>query len=105
MRPPPSRALGRCRLPVRVAGTVHHERWDGAGYPYGLAGRRIPFVARILAVADAFDAMTTTRPYRAAMPVEEALVEVGRCSGSQFDPAASRALLAAWDAGELPLYR
>ena len=80
----------------------HHERWDGAGYPHGLAGKRIPLVARILAVADAFDAMTTTRPYRDAMPAAAALAEVRRCSGSQFDPAASRALLAAWDAGELP---
>jgi putative nucleotidyltransferase with HDIG domain len=79
----------------------HHERWDGAGYPEGLKGSAIPRAARILAVADAFDAMTSTRPYRSALPVRDALEEVGRCAGSQFDPAATDAFLAAWDAGEL----
>jgi putative nucleotidyltransferase with HDIG domain len=79
----------------------HHERWDGGGYPEGLKGDEIPRPARILAVADAFDAMTTTRPYREAMPVQEAIEEVGRCAGSQFDPEATDAFLAAWGAGEL----
>ncbi len=79
----------------------HHERWDGTGYPHGLAGTDIPVVARILSVADAFDAMTSNRPYRAALPVEYALAEVRRCAGSQFDPQASLALLAAWHAGEI----
>jgi HD-GYP domain-containing protein (c-di-GMP phosphodiesterase class II) len=79
----------------------HHERWDGGGYPHGLAGRAIPRPARILAVADAFDAMTSTRPYRPALPVAAALGELHRCAGSQFDPEASRAFLAAWRAGEL----
>jgi cyclic di-GMP phosphodiesterase len=65
----------------------HHERWDGGGYPRQLAGPRIPLVARIFAVADAFEAMTHARPYRAAMPVEEALAELDRCAGTQFDPA------------------
>ena len=64
----------------------HHERWDGDGYPYGLAGATIPLEARIVSVADAFDAMISDRPYRAAMPREAALAEVDRCSGSQFDP-------------------
>jgi HD-GYP domain-containing protein (c-di-GMP phosphodiesterase class II) len=79
----------------------HHERWDGGGYPAGLAGTAIPRPARILAVADAFDAMTSTRPYSAALPHEAAVAEVGRCAGTQFDPAATSAFLAAWDAGEI----
>jgi len=65
----------------------HHERWDGAGYPHGLAGAAIPIGARIIAVADAFSAMTTDRVYRAALPIEEAWAELARNAGSQFDPA------------------
>jgi putative nucleotidyltransferase with HDIG domain len=64
----------------------HHERWDGKGYPDGLVGEAIPSAARILAVADAFDAMTTTRSYREALDVETALQEMALCSGTQFDP-------------------
>jgi putative nucleotidyltransferase with HDIG domain len=64
----------------------HHERWDGAGYPDGLAGEAIPLGARIFAVADSFDAMTSDRPYRRAMSVDEARREVARCRGTQFDP-------------------
>ena len=64
-----------------------HERYDGAGYPDGTAGEEIPLGARIVAVCDAFDAMVTTRAYRAAMPVEAALAELRHCAGSQFDPA------------------
>ena len=79
----------------------HHERWDGGGYPHGLAGEAIPRTARILAVADAFDAMTSTRPYRAALPVDAALAEVARCAGTQFDPVPAGALVDAWAAGEL----
>jgi HD-GYP domain-containing protein (c-di-GMP phosphodiesterase class II) len=79
----------------------HHERWDGAGYPLGRAGSRIPSDARVLAVADAFDAMTSDRPYRRALPVREALAEVGRCAGSQFDPRVAAAFLDAWEAGDL----
>lgn len=64
----------------------HHERYDGKGYPDGLVGDAIPFESRILAVVDAFDAMTTNRPYKKAMTIEEAILEIERCSGSQFDP-------------------
>jgi PAS domain S-box-containing protein len=65
----------------------HHERWDGSGYPWGLCGTEIPLVARIFAVADAFDALTNIRPYRLPVPVAEALAEIQRGAGSQFDPS------------------
>jgi putative nucleotidyltransferase with HDIG domain len=64
----------------------HHERWDGRGYPTGRSEEQIPVEARVLAIADAFDAMTSDRPYRRALSHEEALAEVERCSGTQFDP-------------------
>ncbi len=70
---------------VRTGIRHHHERWDGRGYLTALAGEDIPLVARILAVADAFSAMTTTRPYRKAMTIEEALRRLGDAAGSQFD--------------------
>jgi HD domain-containing protein/MASE9 protein len=70
----------------------HHERMDGRGYPDGLAGEEIPVFARIVMVCDAFDAMTSTRVYRKAKGIEDALVELNRCVGTQFDPVALRAL-------------
>jgi hypothetical protein len=70
----------------------HHERLDGRGYPAGLAGDAIPEFARIIGVADAFDSMTSTRSYRGARPVDEAVSELERCAGTQFDPAMVRAL-------------
>jgi diguanylate cyclase (GGDEF)-like protein len=72
----------------------HHERWDGSGYPDGLAGEEIPLGARIIFVADAYDAMTSSRLYRSPMPRETALAEVERCAGAQFDPDVVRAFLA-----------
>jgi putative two-component system response regulator len=72
------------RMGTEIAAT-HHERWDGAGYPAGLRGHEIPIVGRIVAVADSFDAITHARPYRAAAPVEDAVAEIQRCSGGQFD--------------------
>ena len=75
--PPP----GVCR----VVGE-HHERWDGRGYPAGLRGEEIDFNARVVAIADAFDAMTSVRPYRPAAGTEAALAELERCAGTQFDP-------------------
>lgn len=71
----------------------HHERWDGAGYPNRLVGEEIPLTARIFALADSFDAMTSDRPYRSAMPVEAALDEIRRVAGSQFDPRIASAFL------------
>ena len=70
----------------------HHERWDGAGYPNKLAGDQIPLGARIIFVADAFDAMTSDRAYRRAIPERDALAELERCAGSQFDPEVVKAL-------------
>ena len=77
----------------------HHERWDGDGYPTGRAGTDIPFEARILAVVDSFDAMTSDRPYRAALPADRAIEEVDRCAGTQFDPDVAQAFLGAWESG------
>lgn len=71
---------------VGLAVLHHHERWDGTGYPGGLHAEEIPLEGRIVAVADAFDAMTTDRPYRGRMPVDEACAELERGAGSQFDP-------------------
>ena len=73
----------------------HHERIDGRGYPMGLAGNEIPEFARVLAVADAFDSMTSTRSYRGARPVDEAIEELRKWSGTQFDPAFVDAFVAA----------
>ncbi|MBI5587749.1 MAG: response regulator [Deltaproteobacteria bacterium] len=72
----------------------HHERWDGGGYPTGLTGHNIPTVARIFSVADTFDAMTSTRPYRQALSFEVARDEIIRCKGTQFDPEIVEAFLA-----------
>jgi HD-GYP domain-containing protein (c-di-GMP phosphodiesterase class II) len=75
-----------------------HERWDGQGYPDGLAGEEIPLVARIVCACDAYSAMTTDRPYRKAMSHEEAIAELERCAGTQFDPRVVEALVVAIDA-------
>jgi HD-GYP domain-containing protein (c-di-GMP phosphodiesterase class II) len=80
----------------------HHERWDGTGYPSGKAGEEIPLEARVLAVADAFDAMTSDRPYRRALTRAEALAEVERCAGSQFDPRIAQVFLELFAEAELP---
>jgi len=71
----------------------HHERWDGRGYPRGLKGKAIPLGARIIAVADSFDAMTTTRPYRPAFGKREALDEIEEKMGIMYDPQVVRAFL------------
>ena len=86
-------ALGRSILqgvaflaPVVDAIAGHHEKWDGTGYPAGLAGEAIPLAARIIAVADSYDAMISDRPYRAALPEAAARAELRRAAGTQFDP-------------------
>jgi HD-GYP domain-containing protein (c-di-GMP phosphodiesterase class II) len=71
----------------------HHERYNGMGYPSGLIGEKIPLGSRIISVADAYDAMTTERPYKKAMTHEEALLELNRCSGTQFDPRVVKAFI------------
>jgi HD-GYP domain-containing protein (c-di-GMP phosphodiesterase class II) len=71
----------------------HHERWDGTGYPRGLEGAEIPLAARIFAVVDSFDAMTSDRPYRSGLPAEVALREIENGAGTQFDPAIARAFV------------
>jgi HD-GYP domain-containing protein (c-di-GMP phosphodiesterase class II) len=77
----------------------HHERWDGEGYPEGLAGEEIPIDARILAVADTFDAMTSDRAYRLALTPEQALSELEGCAGTQFDPEVVSVFARAWRDG------
>ncbi|MDG9716620.1 HD-GYP domain-containing protein [Streptomyces sp. DH24] len=78
---------------ARAAVLHHHERMDGSGYPYGLVGSQIPESARVVAVADAFDAMTSTRSYSRARPVPAALEELQRCAGTHFDPRMVTALV------------
>jgi putative nucleotidyltransferase with HDIG domain len=80
----------------------HHERWDGRGYPSGKAGEEIPVEARVLALADAFDAMTSDRPYRRALTRRQALAEIERCAGTQFDPELARVFLELFAGAELP---
>ena len=69
---------------------THHERWDGSGYPDGIKGEDIPLAGRIIALADTYDAMTSTRPYRTALPHEVAISEINRCAGTQFDPVLAK---------------
>jgi len=73
---------------------AHHERWDGTGYPRGLRGEEIPLAARVFAVADAYDALTSDRPYRAAWPEEDVLEHLRRCAGKEFDPQVVAVFLA-----------
>jgi HD-GYP domain-containing protein (c-di-GMP phosphodiesterase class II) len=89
--------------PVATWIRYHHERWDGGGYPERLSGERIPLGARILFVADAFEAMTSDQSWRSKLTVEEALAELQRCAGTQFDPAVVAALVEELGgSGELP---
>jgi HD-GYP domain-containing protein (c-di-GMP phosphodiesterase class II) len=90
------RMLARVGGALREVGAIirgSHERWDGRGYPDGLAGTEIPIEARIVACCDAYDAMTTDRAYRGALPVDVALTEIRRGAGKQFDPVVSAALV------------
>jgi response regulator RpfG family c-di-GMP phosphodiesterase len=76
---------------------LHHERWDGRGYPLGLKGNDVPLIARIISVADTYDAMTSDRAYRRALPHEVAVGEIERCSGTQFDPEVSNSFTSGLD--------
>lgn len=80
--------------PALAVVEAHHERWDGRGYPRGLRGEAIPLAARIFSVVDAFDAMTSDRPYRRARSFSQALEEIARAAGSQFDPEVVRTFIA-----------
>lgn len=93
--------------PIKELGDIakevlhHQEHYDGSGYPNGLKENDIPFVARIISVADAFDAMTTNRPYRKKKTVEDAIKELKRCSGTQFDPVIVSAFILAYEKGNI----
>ncbi|RTM11293.1 MAG: HD domain-containing protein, partial [Bradyrhizobiaceae bacterium] len=84
------------RLGAQIA-AGHHERWDGAGYPNALRADEIPVAARVVAVADVFDALTTRRPYKEPMPIEVARNYLVENKGRQFDPACVEAFLSRWD--------
>jgi HD-GYP domain-containing protein (c-di-GMP phosphodiesterase class II) len=83
--------------PAAVLVRSSHENFDGSGYPDRLAGERIPLGSRIIAVCDAFDAMTSNRPYRQAMHADLAIAELRRCAGSQFDPVVVERFIEALD--------
>jgi len=89
-------------LPVAEGILAHHERFDGSGYPQGLKGEEIPLLARIIAIVDAFDAMTSFRPYRKTLTREEALEEIKRNAGLQFDPHLVEVFLKVMDEGNAP---
>jgi putative two-component system response regulator len=89
---------------LRVAaeiGAGHHEHWDGSGYPRRLAGEAIPLSARIVAVADVFDALVSERPYKAAWPLAQARAQLLALRGRQFDPACVDAFLSRWEAASV----
>ena len=84
---------------ISLGAGCHHEKYDGSGYPRHLKGDEIPEVAQIIAVADAFDAMYSTRPYRNQMPLDSVVAEIKRCSGAQFNPKMVDAFLSLVDTG------
>jgi HD-GYP domain-containing protein (c-di-GMP phosphodiesterase class II) len=96
------RAGAELVLPLRDARQAlpyvlfHHEWWNGSGYPLGLRGRAIPAEARLLGIADAFDAMTSARPYRHALTHDRALQEIDACAGTQFDPTIAALFCETW---------
>ena len=98
-------AMTRNRLDPKVAEAIlyHHERFDGRGYPFGLAATEIPILSRIVLVADAFDAMTSTRSYQPALPVSFAVNEIRKHTGTQFDPAVVEIFLELAAVDRLPL--
>jgi len=93
--------IRRLRVPAEIV-LYHHERFDGSGYPSGLKGECIPVGARLVAIADVFDALSHARPYRTALPVEAALAEIRLASGARYDPRLVRAFVELAEQGELP---
>jgi HD-GYP domain-containing protein (c-di-GMP phosphodiesterase class II) len=93
------------RFERRVSEAIlyHHERYDGGGYPFGLAGLEIPLLSRVVLVADAFDAITNHRSYQPALSVEYAIQEITSNAGTQFDPGVVEAFLSVSEQGRLPL--
>ncbi|MBP5230590.1 MAG: HD domain-containing protein [Clostridia bacterium] len=87
---------------IALGAGFHHERYDGKGYPRGLAGDQIPEIAQIIAVADTFDAMYSTRPYRKQLPLETVVNEIRKCSGTQLSPVVVEAFLRLVERGEFP---
>lgn len=98
-------AMTRNRLDAKVAEAIlyHHERFDGQGYPFGLIGEGIPILSRIVLVADAFDAMTSTRAYQPALPIEFAVGEIRTHAGTQFDPSVVQIFLELASVDRLPV--
>jgi HD-GYP domain-containing protein (c-di-GMP phosphodiesterase class II) len=93
------------RFDRRVSEAIlyHHERWDGGGYPFGLAGFEIPLLSRVVLVADAFDAITNHRSYQPALSVDYAVQEITGNAGTQFDPSVVEAFMIVSEGGKLPL--
>ena len=89
------------RVPQKMLDGIHyhHERYDGTGYPEGISGERIPLIARIIAVADAFDAMSSSRPYREKLKMDVIVQEIKDCTGSQFDPKVADAFMELYEEG------
>jgi HD-GYP domain-containing protein (c-di-GMP phosphodiesterase class II) len=98
-------AMTRNRLDPKISEAIlyHHERFDGTGYPFGLAGEAIPILSRIVLVSDAFDAMTSKRAYQPALPVDFAVHEITKNAGTQFDPAVVEIFIGLAEINALPL--
>ena len=88
---------------VALGALYHHEKYDGTGYCHGLKGEEIPLDARIIGIADAFDAMTANRVYRKKLEFETVIAELKRCSGTQFDPKLVEVLLSLIEDGEIDI--
>jgi len=98
-------AMARNRLDAKIAEAIlyHHERFDGLGYPFGLAGDAIPILSRIVLVADAFDAMTSVRAYQPALPLDFAIHEISTNAGTQFDPQVVDVFMELAEVDRLPM--
>jgi HD-GYP domain-containing protein (c-di-GMP phosphodiesterase class II) len=90
---------------VRDIILYHHEKYDGRGYPHGLQGEEIPFLAAVVNVADSFDAMTSSRSYNKPKTIEEGMEEIRRCAGTQFHPVVAAAALSLYRKGKWPRFK